>query len=144
MPLTPSKRVVFVDHSSYCSAPPLTSSRVILPPRLTHAEEARRPRAPFRAVKAKVRESETDSMEFVFEVIEEKVDVKPIIEPDPRHLSARVAAISIRQPESAASTSSGEDRHSSFRTQPPCRVPPSQLGPARRRRKRKTSSPRSS
>ena len=70
-------------------------------------------------------------MEFGFEdEEEEKVDIKPLIKPDPRHLSARVAAISIRPPESAASTSSGEDRHSSYRTQPPCRVPPCQLGPA--------------
>ena len=134
MQLTPSKRVVLVDASSYCSAPPLaTSSRILLPPRPTRAEEARRPRTPLRAVKAEVRESETDSVEFVFEDEEEEKpegDVKPRIELDPRQLSARVAAISIRQPESAASTFSGEERNCLFRMQPPCRVPPSQLGPA--------------
>ena len=133
MPLNPSKRVILVDASSYCSAPPLaTSSRILLPPRPTRAEEARRPHAPLRAVKAEVRESEAESVEFVFEDEEEEKaeDVKPKIELDPRQLSARVAAISIRQPSSAASASSGEERDGSFRTQPPCRVPPSQLGPA--------------
>ena len=122
MPLTPSKRVVLVEHSSYCSAPPLISSH--LPPRLSRAEEARRPRAPLRTIKAEVRESEADSADFTFKDEDVNVDVKPVIVPDPRHLSARVAAISIRQPESG-----GEDRHASFRTQPLCRVPSSQLGP---------------
>ena len=130
MPLTPSKWVVLIEHSSYCSAPPLISSRVHLPPRLPRAIEARRPRAPLRVIKAEVWESEADSAEFAFEAEDDvKVDVKPIIVPDPRHLSARVAAISIRQPESEASTSSGEDRHASFRRQSLCRVLPSQLGP---------------
>ena len=99
MPLNPSKRVILVDASSYCSAPPLaTSSRILLPPRPTRAEEARRPHAPLRAVKAEVRESEAESVEFVFEDEEEEKaeaeDVKPKIELDPRQLSARVAAIS--------------------------------------------------
>ena len=59
-----------------------------------------------------------------------KVEVK--IEPNPRQFIARVAAIQIRQPESAASTSSEEAQgpSSSYRTQPLCRVPPGQLGPA--------------
>ena len=128
MPLNPSERVVLVDASSYCSAPPLaTFSRILLPPRPTRAEEACRPHAPLRAINAEVRESEAESVEFVFEDEEEKAkDVKPKIELDPHQLSARVAAISIWQPSSAASASSGEERDG---TQPPCRVPPSQLGP---------------
>ena len=98
---------------SYCSAPPLkTSSRILLPPRPTRAEETRRPRAPLRAVKAEVRESESESVEFIVDE-EDDVDVKPDvqvkIEPNPRHITAQVAAIAIRQPDSAASTSSEED-----------------------------------
>ena len=55
------------------------------------------------------------------------------IEPDPRPFIARMAAIAIRQPELAASTSSEEAQGpstSSYRTQPLCRVPSDQLGPA--------------
>ena len=58
---------------------------------------------------------------------------KPEIEPGPRQLVARVAAITIRQPESAASTSSEEAQVPStsfYRTQPLCRVPSAELGPA--------------
>ena len=131
MPANLSKRVVPMDSSSYCSAPPLTiSSRVLLPPRPTRAEEARCPCAPLSAVKAEVRELEVDSVKFVVDdqFVDVKLDVKVRI--DPRQLTARVAAISIRQPDLEASMSSREDRHSSFRTQPPCRVPSSQLGPA--------------
>ena len=55
------------------------------------------------------------------------------IEPDPRQLTARIAAIAIRQPASSASTSSEEapgPSNSAHRMQALCRVPPSQLGPA--------------
>ena len=134
MPLSTSKRVL-ADFNAYCSAPPLkTSSRLLLPPRPTRAEQARRPCASLRAVKAEFRESEVDSMEFVID--DEDADDKPEvgsikIEPDPRQLIARVAAIETRQPASTASTSSEEAQGPSlYRTQPLCRVPPCQLGPA--------------
>ena len=60
--------------------------------------------------------------------IKQEVVVK--IEPDPRQITARVAAIAIRQPKSAASTSSEEAHRPSYRTQPLCRIPSGQLGPA--------------
>ena len=76
-------------------------------------------------------------MEFVVheEDVEREIKVeKPFkIEPDPRQLTARVAAIAIRQPTSAASTSSEEaqgPREPAYRTQPLCHVPSGQLGPA--------------
>ena len=76
MPATLSKQIVLRD-SSYCSAPPLTtSSLVLLPPRLSRAEEARRPRAPLRAIKAEVRESEPESVEFVIDEEDNKRPVK--------------------------------------------------------------------
>ena len=89
MPANISKWVVLRDSSSYCSAPPLTtSSHILRPPRLACADEARRPRAPLRAVKAKVWESEVESVEFV---VDEEEDVKPEvavkIEPDPRQIT---------------------------------------------------------
>ena len=124
MPANRSK-VILRDFNAYCSAPPLTSSRILLPPRLTRAEEARRPRAPLRAVKAEVRESE-EFVEFVLnEEDDEKPEIEVKIEPDPRQLVACVAAITIRQPKSATSTSSEEPvpSTSSYRTQPLCRVP---------------------
>ena len=98
MPTNLGKRVVLLDSSSHCSAPPLaTSSRLLLPPRPTRAKEARRPRAPLRVVKAEVRESEVDSVEFVVND-EEFPDVKPEVkvELDPGQITARVAAINIR------------------------------------------------
>ena len=115
MPAKLSKRIVLRDF--YCLAPPLTTSpHVLLPPRLSRAEEARGPHAPLRPVKREIRESESESVEFV--VDEEEVE-RPIkverqvkIEPDPRQLSVRIAAIAIR-PKSTAST-----------------VPFGQLGPA--------------
>ena len=132
MPLS-SKRVVFRD--SYCSAPPIASS--LRPPRLSRDEEALCPPAPLVVVKAEVRELETLSMEFV--VNEEDVE-RPIkverpfkIEPDPRQLTARIAAIAIRQPTPAASTSSEEaqgPREPAYRMQPLCHVPSGQPGPA--------------
>ena len=131
MPATLSKRIVLRD--SYCSAPPLTTSQVFLTPRLSRAEEARRPGAPLKLVKAEV----CESVEFVVNKEDAERPVKqewPVkIEPDPRQLTARIAAIAIRQPESAASTSSKEAQgpsDSSYRTQPLCRVPSGQIGPA--------------
>ena len=141
MPLQ-SKRIVLRD--SYCSAPPLTtSSHVLLRPRLSRAEEAGRPRAPLRPVKAEVCESE-DSVEFVvdeedferpveFEPRPVKVEHEVKIEPDTRQLTARVAAITIRQPASAASASSDEKPGPSgtaYRTQALSRIRSGQLGPA--------------
>ena len=124
MPANLGKRVVALESSSYCSAPPLTcSSRILLPPcPATRAEEARRPRAPLKAVKAEVRESEVDSVEFVVDD-EDHVDVKPEIkvELNPRQLHARVAAIA---------TSSDEAHRPEYQTQPLCRIPHGQLGPA--------------
>ena len=92
MPANLGKQLVALDSSSYCSAPPLTcSSRILLPPRLTRAEEARRPRAPLRAVKAKVRESEVESVKFIVDD-EDYVDVEPDVavkvEQDPRQITA--------------------------------------------------------
>ena len=135
MPATLSKWIVLRD-SSYCSVPPLTtSSHVLLPPRLSRTEEARRP--PLRAIKAEVRESEPESVEFVVDEEDDKRPVKqevPIkIEPDPRQITARVAALAIRQPTSTASTSSEEAQGPSgidYRTQPLCHVPSGRLGPA--------------
>ena len=124
---------------AYCSAPPLTSS--FRPPRLSRAEEARRPRAPLqRPVKQEVRESEADSVEFAFdEDIERPVkQEQPVkIKQDPRQLTLRIAAIQIRQPASSASTSSGEapgpsgsGSGTAYRTKGLCQVLSSQLGPA--------------
>ena len=91
MPLS-SKLVL---RNAYCSAPPLTSS--LLPPRLSRAEEARRPSAPLRPVKQEVHESEADSVEFVVD----EEDEQPVkVEPDPRQLIVGIAAIAIRQPAS--------------------------------------------
>ena len=135
MPLNSGKQVILRD--SYCSAPPLTTTpRLLLPPRLpSRAEEARRPRAPLaRPIKREVRESETESVEFVVDdedvdlVVKQEVKIKP----DPRQLSVRIAAIAIR-PASTTSTSSKEAQGPfvpEYRTQPLCRVPSGQLGPA--------------
>ena len=84
-----------------------------------------------------------DSVEFVVdqEDLERPVKVEQpvkserpfVIELDPRHITARIAAIAIRQPTSAASTSSEESPGPSgtaYRTQALRRVPSSQLGPA--------------
>ena len=124
-----------VDAASYCSAPPLeTYSCLFLPPRLTRAQEARRPRAPLRVVKREVRESELDSVEYTVDAADE-VDVKPDIGPeikrDPRQLMARVAAIAIRRPPSAASLEEAQwPAATNYRTQPLCSVPSARLGPA--------------
>ena len=130
-----------MDAASYCSAPPLaTSSCLLLPPCLTRAQEARRPRAPLRDVKREVRESEPDSAECMVNAADEEVDVKPDVKPkvaqDPRQLTARVAAITIRQPHSAASEEEAQKLVPSdtgpanYRTQPLCSVPSARLGPA--------------
>ena len=93
-----SKMVTF-DHEAYCSAPPLrTSSHLLLPPRITRAQEARRPRAPVQEVKREIRESEPNSSEYgigASDVIDVKPDVKDIVM-DPRQLTVRVAAVAIR------------------------------------------------
>ena len=124
-----------VFRESNCSAPPIASS--LRPPRLSRAEEALRPRAPLIVVKAEVRDSETSSVEFVVdeEDCERPIKVeRPIkIKPDLRQLTACIAAIAIRQPTLAASTSSEEaqgPREPDYCTQPLSRVPSGQLGPA--------------
>ena len=104
MPLILSKMVPY-DHASYCSAPPLrTSSHRLLPPRLSRAQEAQRPRAPIREVKCEIRESEPDSSEYgigASDVVDVKPDVKPEVTMDPCQLTVRVAAIAIRPAPSA-------------------------------------------
>ena len=126
---------------AYCSVPPLTSS--FRPPRLSRAEEARRPRAPLtRPVKQEVRESEADSVELVIdEEIERPIkQERPVkreqpvkIEPDRRQITFGIAAIAIWQPASSASTSLEEapgPSGTAYRTQALCKIPSSQLGPA--------------
>ena len=91
---------------------------------------------PARAYPLEIFITEADSVEFVVDNEDENVkpEVEPIkIEPDPRQFLARVAAISVRQPASTASTSSEEAQRpstSSYRTQLLCCVPSNQLGPA--------------
>ena len=96
-----------MDHGSYCSAPPLkTSSHLLLPPRPSRAQEARRPRAPLREIKREVRESEPDSSKYAIDeqdAVDVKPDIGPVVERDPRQLTARVAAIAIWQAPSANS-----------------------------------------
>ena len=129
MPLQ-SRKVVLRD--SYCSAPPITSP--LRPPRLSCDEEALRPRALLIVVKAEVRESETSSVEFVVDEEDLERPVKaenPVkIEPDPRQLTARIAAITIRQPASTSSEEAQGPSGSDYRTQPLSRIPSGQLGPA--------------
>ena len=133
MPLIMSK-MASADHAheSYCSAPPLrTSSHLLLPPRISRAQEARRPHAPIREVKREVDESEPDSAEYgigASDVIDVKPDVKPKIAMDHRQLTVRVAAIAIRPATSPAS--SPEAQSPSYRTQALCNVPSARLGPA--------------
>ena len=129
MPCNSSKHVVPVDASLYCSAPPLTTSRVTPPHRPMRAEEARRLRKPLRTNKTEAEEV-IETAEFAFNDEEEKVDVEPRIEPDPRHVITRVAAVSVRHPGPAAAASSGETRHPSNRAQSPIR--PGPANPARR------------
>ena len=130
MPLT-SKLVL---RDAYCCAPPITSSLRL--PRISRAEEALRPRTPLRPVKQEVRESEADSVEFVVnEEIERPIKrERPVkIESDPRQITFGIAAITIRQPASTASSSSEEapgPSGTAYRTQALRRVPPGQLGPA--------------
>ena len=73
------------------------------------------------------------------ELFIDKVDERPIkveqavkVEADPRQLRLGLATISIRQPASAASTSSEEAGPSgtAYRTQALRRIPSSELGPA--------------
>ena len=126
---------VLVDAGSYCSAPPLaTSSRLLLPPRISRAQEARRPRAPLWEVKREVRESEPDSTEYAIgadDVVYVKPDIGPVVERDPRQLTARVAAIAIQEAPSAASSPEAQrPSTSNYRTQALCSVPSARLGPA--------------
>ena len=117
---------------AYCSAPPINTS--FCPPRLSRKEEAVRPRASLRPVKREVRESEADSAEFVFDKEDErpiKVEPPVKVERDPRQLCVGLAAISIRQPASAASSSSEEvagPKGTAYRTQALRRIPSSRLG----------------
>ena len=134
MPRNLSKRLALVDATSYCSAPPLaTSSHLLLSPRLTRAKEARRKRAPLREVKREVWESEADLAEYAVDASDEsdiKPDIKPVIERNPRQLTACVAAIAIRRLPSAVSEEAQRPSTSNYRTQPLCSVPSARLGPA--------------
>ena len=115
---------------AYCSAPPIPTISM-RPPRLTRDQEARRPRAPLVAIKREVH------VEFVID--NDLEDMKPPIkiEFDPRQIRAGVAALSIRPPQSSASTSSGEAAAAApgpsrceHRTKALCRIPAQSLGPA--------------
>ena len=102
-----SGKIVLCD--AYCSALPIATS--FRPPRFSRAEEALRPCAPLRPVKREVQESEADSAEFIVEEEDEqpiKVERPIKVEQDPRQICFGIAAISIRQPASAASSSSEE------------------------------------
>ena len=121
---------------AYCSAPPIPTIS-IRPPRLTRDQEARRPRAPLVTIKREVTESSIESVEFVVDndIKDEKPPIK--VECDPRQVRAGVAALSIRQAQSSASTSSGEAAAAApgpsqwaQRTQALCRIPDQSLGPA--------------
>ena len=87
-------------------------------------------------MKRDVRESEADSAEFIVNEEDEqpiKVEQPVKVEQDPRQICFGIAAISIRQPASAASSSSEEapgPSGTAYRTQALRRVPSSQLGPA--------------
>ena len=116
------KRVVHQD-SSNCSAPHLATSS---PPPAALPDTRRRdsptrPRAPLRAIKAEVQGSKVESIEFVADD-KKYADVKPSVavklEPDPRQTTARVAAIAVRQPDEAASTSTEEAHRPGYRGPP--------------------------
>ena len=134
MPLKLSN-MASVDHTSYCSAPPLrTSSHLLLPPRISRAQEACRPRPPIREVKREVRESEPDSNKYGIGA-EDAIDVKPELKPevvlDPRQLTVRIAAIAIRPAPSAASSPEAQRPQApNYRTKALCHVPSARLCPA--------------
>ena len=111
-----------------------TSSHLLLPPRLSRAQEAQRPRAAIREVKREVRESEPNSSEYgiaTSDVVDVKPDVKPEVAMDPRQLTVRVAAIAIRPAPSAASSPEAQGPpQPSYRTKALCHVPSARLGPA--------------
>ena len=97
-------------------------------------QEARGPRAPLIAIKREVTELSIKSVEFIVDIEDEKPPIK--VECDPRQVRAGVAALSIRPPQSSASTSSGEAAAAApgpswaQRTQALCRIPDQSLGPA--------------
>ena len=133
-------KMVPYDHASYCSVPPLrTSSHLLLPPRLSRAQQAQRPRAPIRETKREVRESEPDSSKFAISPAKEadikpdiKLDIGPEVTADPHQLTIRVAAIAIRPAGASAASSTEAQRQPvpNYRTQPMCHVPSARLGPA--------------
>ena len=129
--MLPKRHLLLRD--AYSSAPPLESS--LHPPRLSRDTEAVWPRAPLRPTKREVRESEASSAEFILEEedVKIKVEAPVLVERDPRQLCVWLAAVSIRQPEPAASSSSEDvagPSGTAYPTQALRRIPSSQLGPA--------------
>ena len=125
-----------LQRDAYCSAPPLSTSS-LRPPRISREQEARRPRVPLVVVKREVEKSSIKSIKFFVDYDYE--DVKPPIkvEVDPRQLRAGVASLTIRPPQSSASTSSSEVAAAApgpsrwvHRTEALCRIPAQSLGPA--------------
>ena len=86
------------EHDSYCSAPPL-----VLPPRPSRAQEARRPRAPIWLGKREASASEAETEIAIDD--SDACDVKPDIKPDSPII--RIAACVIR-PVTASAASSPE------------------------------------
>ena len=103
-------------------------------PCLSRDTEAVRPRAPLRPTKREVRESEASSVDFVLEEDDIKFKVEaPVVEQDPRQLCVRLAAVSIKQPAPAASSSSEDvtgPSGTAYRMQVIRRIRSGQLGPA--------------
>ena len=126
-----------LQRDTYCSAPPLSTSISLQPPRISCEQETRRPRAPLIEVKREIGESSIKSVKFF--VDDDYEDVKPPIkvEVDPRQLRAGVASLTIRPPQSSASTSSSEAAAAApgpsrweHRTEALCQIPAQSLGPA--------------
>ena len=91
-----SCKMATADHDSYCSAPPL-----VLPPRPSRAQEARRPRTPIWLGKREASEAETEYAIDDSDAHDVKPDIKPSI------LVTRMAACVI-QPVTALAASSPE------------------------------------
>ena len=131
-------KMATLDHDSFCSAPPL-----ILLPRPSRAQEARRPRAPIWTGKREATELEYAINDA--DAIDVKPEVGPRMAPDEHRMSVRVAACTIRPVSASAASSPEAQRHPlpSFRarmatvairpatpSQDPCHAPAARLGPA--------------
>ena len=75
---------------------------------------------------------EPDSVEYGVDASDEpnvKPNIRPVVVSNPRQLTARVAAIAIRQPASAASSEEAQRPSTShYRMQPLCSIPSARLG----------------